>query len=271
MKATTWLLIIAGSLNIAIAEQKPAEINTDVQFNNRIGPLEKSHTSRDSESLRFGFILPNQSSTATDLAPPAYLLSSEAEATKSSLDIPDTGNQQENNPLNWAQSDPDPGFNLPTEVDAGQISNNLFDQLHDEARWVLGEDTYSKIVWAYSDLQELDAWIYSTTSQYDFAQSPTISGLDGRLHMGVVFGSNERASLLNQHGGASAVNMNNVSTNELLASYQQMTLLSSNQDEESKVFGLIQYLTFKNLLYLLLLILSTIFLVSVFKFFVRQQ
>ncbi|QPK61924.1 hypothetical protein IVG45_13755 [Methylomonas sp. LL1] len=172
--------------------------------------------------------------------------------------------------------DPELGFHAAGHQ-AGQspFANALFDQLHDEARLMVGEEIYAKMVWTYSDIKELDNWIYSSMSQYDLladqsqAGAKAVSGLNQQLTAELVF-----LGLKGSDGpvlaGKGSTNVVNLESRRSMPGYAEPMLVSDSESQNAFLF-ILKYLTIANFLYLMVSVMAAVSLAKAFNFFIRQE
>lgn len=163
---------------------------------------------------------------------------------------------------------------------SGVVNNRLFEHLNDEVRLLVGEDIYAQLVWSYVDIKSFDNWIYATLSQYQLAGDPIfgasqgLNGLDDQLRANLVFlginGSANSATALN-HDGHRTIAVTRDDTRNVLAEYQTQILYSRAEPQTGWFVLVFEYLTIKNLLYLVLSIISVVFLLRAIRFLLRQQ
>ncbi len=162
----------------------------------------------------------------------------------------------------------------------GVVNNRLFEQLHDEVRLLVGQDIYDQLVWSYADIKSFDNWIYATLSQYELAGEPLfgasqgLNGLDDQLRAHLVFlginGSANSTTAWN-HDADRTIAVTPVDTKNVLAEYQTQILYSRVEPQAGWFVRVLEYLTIKNLLYLVLSIMSVVFLLRAIRFLLRQQ
>lgn len=144
-------------------------------------------------------------------------------------------------------------------------------QLHDEMRLMVGEEVYAKMVWTYLDAKQLDDWIQTTISQSElFAEDSLIVGLNDQLMASLT--SLGLAGTSGQNKPAPEP-LNSRQSGELNPVKPAIDPLLMKADFESRsiFFGLLNYLTLGNFLYLMLSVMGLIYTGKLFKFLVRQQ
>jgi hypothetical protein len=154
-------------------------------------------------------------------------------------------------------------------------------QMRDDLRALVGDEVYSKMIWAYQDLKEMDASVYAELSEYEvmvqewLIEVQEIFGLNDQLRAELVLPDTPDAE--DSRLRVAAIESHHDVAEDNLASRLKADRL--NQDiaravdfeNQSKLFQIIKYLTIKNLFYLLLSIVGAVYFAKFFKFLVRQQ
>ncbi len=162
-----------------------------------------------------------------------------------------------------------------------QTDAESFTQLRDDLREVVGDEVYSKMIWAYQDLKALDNSIYAELSQYEvmvqewLVEVQEIFGLNDQLRAELILPDTPDAEASRLR--VAAIESHHETAEDNLASRLKADRL--NQDlaravdfeNQSKLFQIVKYLTIKNFLYLLLSVVGVVYFAKFFKFLVRQQ
>lgn len=171
------------------------------------------------------------------------------------------------------------GLGLQTEQadqlgGAGKNQHNLdvFDQLHDEFKLMVGDDMYTRMAWSYDSVKEVDTWLSSTLNQLTQVDGESIFvGLNDQLianftapeQIGLP-GRNTK-SLEDSHADA-------LKTPEYAARYGvNQALISVNFESQSKFFVVLKYLTLSNFLYLAVSIVALVYGGKFFRFLIKQR
>jgi hypothetical protein len=153
-----------------------------------------------------------------------------------------------------------------------QQNLDIFDQLRDEFELMVGDDIYTRMVWSYDSVKEMDNWLSATFSQLTMIDGGSIFvGLNDQIianftapeQIGMP-GRNAK-SLEDSHADA-------LKTPEYAARYGvNQALVSANFESQSKFFVVLKYLTLINLLYLILTIVALVYMVKFFRFLIKQR
>jgi hypothetical protein len=181
------------------------------------------------------------------------------------------------------------GTGLMVEHGAAQqlISNQeqsdaeSFTQIREDLRELVGDEVYSKMIWAYQDLKVLDNSIYAELSQYEvmvqewLVEVQEIFGLNDQLRAELILpetpdaeASRLRVATIESFHEAAE---NNLASRLKADRLNQDIAMAVDFENQSKLFQIFKYLTIKNFLYLLLSVVGVIYLGKFFKFLVRQQ
>ena len=153
-----------------------------------------------------------------------------------------------------------------------QQNLDVFDQLHDEFELMVGDDIYTRMVWSYDSVKQMDNWLSATFSQLTMIDGGLIFvGLNDQIIANFIApeqigmpGRNAK-SLEDSHADA-------LKTPEYAARYGvNQALVSANFESQSKFFVVLKYLTLINLLYLILTIVALVYMVKFFRFLIKQR
>ncbi len=161
----------------------------------------------------------------------------------------------------------------------GQGVADPFTQMRDDLRLMVGDEMYSRMVWSYWDVKQLDNLIYAEMSQYDLlvqqwlADAQDIFGLNDQLRANLVLpgttdseaGRLRLASLNRQHAHLQQTLSAGLSADKL----DQVRM--TGFDNQSLFFMFYQYLTFRNFFYMISSLLGFVYVARLFKFLLRQQ
>ena len=160
-----------------------------------------------------------------------------------------------------------------------QSDAESFAQIREDLRELVGDEVYSKMIWAYRDFKELDHSIYAELSQYEvivqewLVEVQEIFGLNDQLRAELILPETPDAEASRLR--VAAIQSQHDTTEDNLASRLKADSLNQatvvDFEVESKLFQIIKYITIKNFLYLLLSILGAVYCAKFFKFLVRQQ
>lgn len=175
-------------------------------------------------------------------------------------------------------ADPNLGFYNNQINNQNQGYDEFLGEMHDELRFLVGEEVYGKMAWAYVDLKRLDNWIYETTNQLTLFAQPTLAGSQGivglsnQLKADLFFlrlmrSDAGRLESLQQGSQVNAL----PSQADPLSSGQIGQLVVADTALEGKFFGILKYLTILNFVYLILVVITLIYTARFFRFVVRQQ
>ena len=149
----------------------------------------------------------------------------------------------------------------------------------DSVRDAIGDSAYSKLLWTYYDIKEIDNLIYTKMAQYDFSHSVfsegyrSINGLNQQFGASImvsnVLGSpNENLLFQGEFnkgpagaGGKAVLNIPE----------QSLDNVQSDMVENSYFALILRFLTVKNLIYAMLAIFLGGLLIRVFRFFIKQD
>lgn len=170
------------------------------------------------------------------------------------------------------------GALLPSQSDqlgsVGQKQQNIdvFDQLHDEFKLMVGDDTYDRVAWTYDSVKELDNWLSASFGQWMQFGSGLISvGLNDQViadftAQGQIGGLGRNAkSVEDSHADA-------LKTPEYAARYGiNQAAISANFENQSKFLIVLEYLTLSNLLYLVLSVIALVYAIKFFRFLIKLR
>lgn len=155
----------------------------------------------------------------------------------------------------------------------------FYEDVLDSVRDTIGAATYSKILWTYYDIKEIDNLIYAKMAQYDFSHSifsDGYRGIDGLNHQ---FGASIMVS-----NASGAPNRNSMfqddldkpspgSSGKAVLNIPEQNF--GNLEHEfvgNSYFGLIlRIMTVKNIIYAMLAIFMSGLIWRVFRFFIKQD
>lgn len=162
------------------------------------------------------------------------------------------------------------------KVSSGQ-GYDFTDKIQEEIKENLGEDVYSKLVFTYGEIKGIDSWIYSAMAQYGFddgflfgKQKYSIMGLDDQLNALVIFqrGKDKVDGNLSEKEGKKTLKTEGMGEQLFLTEGYHRDFQGEN---EHKFAFILNYLSIKNLIYFLLLIVSIGVVIRSFKFLIRQE
>lgn len=150
---------------------------------------------------------------------------------------------------------------------------NALKQMNEGLRTLVGEELYSRMVWAYLDVKELDDWIYASIDQSGlFSQDSFLMGLNDRLFAGLATFTGQSVGGEN---GNSAFNdwQKEIQTQQGrdVKSVMDKEAMRANLDSQSLFFAYLKYLTLLNFIYLILTILALVYVGRFCRFMIRQQ
>ncbi len=149
----------------------------------------------------------------------------------------------------------------------------------DSVRDAIGDSAYSKLLWTYYDIKEIDNLIYTKMAQYDFSHSVfsegyiSINGLNQQFGASIMVSNvlgapNENLLFQGEFNkgpaGAGGKAVSNIPE-------QSLENVQSDMVENSYFALILQFLTVKNLIYAMLAIFLGGLLIRVFRFFIKQD
>ena len=163
-------------------------------------------------------------------------------------------------------------FGQASKLGQNQQNFDVFDQLHDEFKLMVGDDIYTRMAWSYDSVKELDNWLSATFSQLTHLDGGLVSvGLNDQVianftapdQIGMP-GRNAK-SLEDSHADA-------LKTPEYAARYGvNQAVISANVESQGKFLVVLKYLTLINLLYTILIIVALVYVGKFFRFLIKQR
>lgn len=153
-----------------------------------------------------------------------------------------------------------------------QQNIDIFDQLHDEFKLMVGDDTYDRVVWTYDSVKELDNWLSASFSHWMQLGSGLISvGLNDQViadftAQGEIgrLGRNAK-SVEDSHADA-------LKTPEYAARYGvNQVVMGANFESQGKFLIVLEYLTLSNILYLVFSVVAIVYGIKFFRFLIKQR
>lgn len=174
-------------------------------------------------------------------------------------------------------ADPNLGFYPHQIVNQNPVYDDFIGEIHDELRLMVGEDVYGKMVWTYRDLKRLDNWIYETAShfalfgQQSMSGSHRIVGLSNQLKadlffLGLIGSDKGQLETLRPGSRYDALSLQTVALTG-----QTGPIAATGTVIEGRFFGILEYLTILNFVYLILAVMALVYLAKLFNFLVKQQ
>lgn len=149
-----------------------------------------------------------------------------------------------------------------------------FKNLLEQVRFGLGEGVYSKLIWTYYDLKDLDDRIYSSLAGYDLSGAgflgklPKFVGVNDQINALIILGYG--APVNGKAGGVESGNNKSSGSKVVLDfSSQNIPVNDDSQSEKARLF--FKYFTIKNILYSLLSVLGFGMVWRIFRFFMKQD
>ena len=149
----------------------------------------------------------------------------------------------------------------------------------DSVRDTIGDSAYSKLLWTYYDIKEIDNLIYTKMAQYDFSHSVFSEGFRSINGLNQQFGASIMVS--NRLGAPNENPMFQGEFNKTPSSAGGKTVLNIPEQSlenvqsdvlENSYFALIlRFLTVKNLIYAMLAAFLGGLLLRVVRFFIKQD
>lgn len=165
-------------------------------------------------------------------------------------------------------------------VEKYSYSDDIFSykNLLEEVQSGLGEGVYSKLVWTYYDLKDLDERIYASMVRYDLSSSNLLGkfqkfiGVDEQVNAMMVFGSGV-GTMGNSIGGGSGENQdaNSGSSSKVVLDFSQRNFTKIDEVDTGRVQYLLKHLTIKNIAYGLLVLMGVGMVWRIFRFFIKQD
>ncbi|WP_415878905.1 hypothetical protein [Methylomonas sp. TEB] len=176
-----------------------------------------------------------------------------------------------------------PGFSdadLVRERGGYNYSDDVFSskKLLDELRDSLGEGIYSKLVWTYYDLKDLDSRIYASMVGYDLSGSNLLGklqqfiGVNEHVNAMIVLGSS--VGVAGQPVGVGNEKnqvANNSSSSKVVLDFSQRGFFSKDEIDAGRFQIVLRYLTIKNIIYSLLSLMGVGMVWRMFRFFIKQD
>ena len=157
---------------------------------------------------------------------------------------------------------------------AEKIQNNpdVFEQLHDEFKLMVGDDIYTRVVWSYDDVKALDNWLSATFNQLTQIDGESIFvGLNDQIIAN--FTAPEQIGLPGQHAkSVEERHADALKTPEYAARYGvNQAVIQANFENQSKFLLILNYLTPSNLLYLAISIGTVVYGGKFFRFLIKLR
>lgn len=177
----------------------------------------------------------------------------------------------------WA-TDPNLGFHSNQISKQNPSYNDFLGKIHDELRFMVGEEVYGKMAWTYLDLKRLDHWIYETTSQLEIFNQQMLPGSQGladlsnQLRADLFFWGlmgSDTSRMPSLQYGDQITPLQTQADSTLAVQANQMTAIDAAV--EGRFFGVFKYLTILNFWYLTLTIIALVYMAKLFRFLVNQQ
>ena len=150
----------------------------------------------------------------------------------------------------------------------------LYKNLIEDVRVTLSEEVFSKMVWTYFDLKDLDDKVYSTISEYDlkvqsvFGKMQQLIGIDNQINALIIFGANaDSGSRNNPSGSANPRGDGDKATLD----FSEIGALNAEGQEIGKTGVVFKHFTIKNIAYFLLGVLSVGMVWRGFRFILKQD
>ncbi|QBC28708.1 hypothetical protein U737_18340 [Methylomonas sp. LW13] len=161
------------------------------------------------------------------------------------------------------------GYNYSDDVFS---SKKLLDELRDS----LGEGIYSKLVWTYYDLKDLDSRIYASMVGYDLSGSNLLGklqqfiGVDENLNAMIVFKSSIGITP-KPEGAGDRINQDSGRNSKVILDFSQRNFARKEEVDTGRLQYILKYLTIKNFVYSLLALMGFGSVWRMFRFFVKQD
>lgn len=165
-------------------------------------------------------------------------------------------------------------------IETYNYSDDVFSykNLLDEVRAGLGEGIYSKLVWTYYDLKDLDDRIYASMVGYDLSSSNLLGkfqqfiGVDEHVNAMIVFKSSVGISG-KPIGVGSGENQdgNKSSSSKVVLDFSQHSFARIEEVDTGRLQYILKHLTIKNIVYSLLSLMGVGMVWRLFRFFVKQN
>ncbi|NOV28426.1 hypothetical protein [Methylomonas sp. ZR1] len=161
------------------------------------------------------------------------------------------------------------GYNYSDDVFS---SKKLLDELRDS----LGEGIYSKLVWTYYDLKDLDSRIYASMVGYDLSGSNLLGklqqfiGVDENLNAMIVFKSTIGITP-KPEGAGDRINQDSGRNSKVILDFSQRNFARKEEVDTGRLQYILKYLTIKNFVYSLLALMGFGSVWRMFRFFVKQD
>jgi hypothetical protein len=153
-----------------------------------------------------------------------------------------------------------------------------YKNLLDEVRTGLGEGIYSKLVWTYYDLKDLDERIYASMVVYDLSSSNLLGklqqfiGVDEHINAMIVFKSSVGISGKPIGvGNGENQDPNKSSSSKVVLDFSQRNFARKEEVDTGYIQYILKLLTIKNIIYSLLILMGIGMVWRMFRFFVKQD
>ncbi|WP_020485068.1 hypothetical protein [Methylomonas sp. MK1] len=146
----------------------------------------------------------------------------------------------------------------------------------DEVRDSLGEGIYSKLVWTYYDLKDLDDRIYASMVGYDLSSSNFLGklqqfiGVDENLNAMMVFKSSLGITG-KPDGVGDSKNQESNTSSKVILDFSQHNFARKEEVDTGRLQYILKHLTIKNIIYSLLSLMGGGMLWRLFRFFIKQD
>jgi len=173
-------------------------------------------------------------------------------------------------PVTKAVDYPQAEFGMPASEYAYTDEKVAYKNLLEQVRFGLGEGVYSKLIWTYYDLKDLDDRIYSSLTGFDLSGAgflgklPAFVGVNDQINALIVLGHGNRVAGLENGDNKSP-------GGKVVLDFSAQNLVGDNDAKSEEVRLFFKYFSIKNIVYVLLSVLGFGLLRRIFKFFVKQD
>lgn len=155
----------------------------------------------------------------------------------------------------------------------------FYEDVLDSVRDTIGDTTYSKLLWTYYDIKEIDNLIYAKMAQYDFSRSVVAEGYRGINGLNHQFGATIMVSNPLAVPSGNAMFQDDIakpvqgSNGKVVLNITEQNLGNIEREtiDNSYFAFILRIMTIKNIIYAMLTVFTSGLLLRVFRFFIKQD
>ncbi|ANE56296.1 hypothetical protein AYM39_14640 [Methylomonas sp. DH-1] len=169
------------------------------------------------------------------------------------------------------------GLGVPPYFQSGV--GTFYEDVLDSVRDTIGDTVYSKLLWTYYDIKEIDNLIYAKMAQYDFSRSVVaegyrgIKGLNHQFGASIMVGNSLGVSNGNAMFQDDMVKAVSGSNEKAVLNIPEQNFGNIEHDTiDNSYFALIlRIMTITNIIYAMLAVFLSGLLLRLFRFFIKQD